>query len=239
MPVKKASRDAEGIAGDTRGHILSAALRLLTIGGRDAVTTRAVAEAAGVQPPVLYRQFKDKDGLLDALAEYGFMRYLERKQRRSSQLEPIDSLRVGWDQHIEFGLQQPMVYLLMYAAPNPGRSSAAAARSFAMLREHMARVAAAGLLRVTEEQAVSLFHSAAVGVVLSLLGSPPETRDLTISIMARESSLAAIAELSSSVSVRSPASNAAITLRATLNSDSPFSATELALLREWLERIAR
>ena len=239
MPAKKASKGAETNAGDTRGRILSAALRLLTTGGRDAVTTRAVAEAAGVQPPVLYRQFKDKDGLLDAIAEYGFLRYLERKQRRSPQLEPIESLRAGWDQHIQFGLQQPMIYRLMYAEPSPGRTSAAAARSFGMLREHMGRVAAAGLLRVTEEHAVSLYHSAAMGVVLFLLSAPAETRDLTISSMARETSLAAITEVSDPVSVRSPASSAAVTLRATLNADSPFSASELALLREWLERIAK
>ena len=239
MPAKRASKGAEAIAGDTRGRIISAALGLLTTGGRDAVTTRAVADAAGVQPPVLYRQFKDKGGLLDAVAEYGFMRYLERKQRRSPQLEPIDSLRAGWDQHIEFGLQQPMIYLLMYAEPTPGRTSAAAARSFEMLREHVARVAAAGLLRVTEEQAVSLYHSAAMGVVLFLLSSPTDTRDLTISSMAREASLTAITGMSNQASARSPGSSAAVTLRATLDGDSPFSATELALLREWLGRIAK
>ena len=41
----------------------------------DAVSTRAVAAAAGVQPPTIYRQFGDKEGLLDArIADYGRLR---------------------------------------------------------------------------------------------------------------------------------------------------------------------
>jgi len=55
-----------------RERILKAAMVLLPKGGRDALTTRAVAEAAGVQPPILYRLFSDKAGLLTAVAEYGF-----------------------------------------------------------------------------------------------------------------------------------------------------------------------
>jgi AcrR family transcriptional regulator len=40
--------------------VLEAAARLLSSGGVDAVSTRAVAAAAGVQPPTIYRQFGDK-----------------------------------------------------------------------------------------------------------------------------------------------------------------------------------
>ncbi len=72
---------SEGHEG-TRGKIVSAAIRLLNHGGRDAVTTRAVAEAAGVQAPTIYRLFGDKGRLLDAVAEYGFAAYLG--QRRSA-----------------------------------------------------------------------------------------------------------------------------------------------------------
>jgi AcrR family transcriptional regulator len=47
-----------------------------TAGGPDAVSTWAVSAAAGVQPPVIYRLFGDKNGLLDAVASYGFESYL-------------------------------------------------------------------------------------------------------------------------------------------------------------------
>ncbi len=239
MSDKTSNEAGTKIADGTRERILAAALQLLNVGGQDAVTTRAVAEAAGVQPPVLYRQFKDKEGLREAMAEHGFLRYLAKKRRRSSQLGPVDDLRAGWDQHIKFGLHHPMLYLLMYAEPRKGRTSVAAAHSFEILRKHMARVAAAGQLRVTAEQAVSLYHAAAVGVVLFLLNSPPDTRDLTISNMMREISLAAIAVTDDPPASQSPRSNAAVTLRAALDRNAPFSAGELALLREWLDRITK
>ncbi|MGC5311828.1 helix-turn-helix domain-containing protein [Micromonospora zamorensis] len=41
----------------TRDRIVEAAGRLLAESGRDAVTTRVVSAAAGVQPPAIYRLF--------------------------------------------------------------------------------------------------------------------------------------------------------------------------------------
>lgn len=79
-----------------RDRVLKVALALLTKRGRDAVTTRDVAEAAKVQPPVLYRLFGDKNGLLDAVAAYGFTAYLARKQPPESwsarSFVPLDEL---------------------------------------------------------------------------------------------------------------------------------------------------
>ncbi|WP_338419811.1 TetR family transcriptional regulator [Streptomyces klenkii] len=45
------------------------------------MTTRAVAAAAGVQAPAIYRLFGDKDGLLEAVAEQR-LRHVPRGQAR-------------------------------------------------------------------------------------------------------------------------------------------------------------
>ena len=124
----------------------------------------------------------------------------------------------------------------MYAQPRPGAASSAAELSFSALRQHVRRVAAAGRLRVAEEQAVSLYHAAAVGVVLVLLSTPAEQRDMSISHMARNAALAVIAD-APSASSKHPEKTAAITLRAALGEESPFSAAELSLLKEWLGRL--
>jgi hypothetical protein len=108
-----------------------------------------------------------------------------------------------------------------------------------MLRQHVGRIAAAGRLRVREEQAASLFHAAAVGVVRHLLNLPADLRDMTTSHMARDASLAIIADAPSPPSSASPQATAAITLRAALSRDSPFSTGELSLLREWLDRLVK
>ncbi|WP_406044464.1 TetR/AcrR family transcriptional regulator [Micromonospora sp. NBC_00898] len=55
-----------------RDRIVRAAAALPAEGGREAVTTRAVSRAAGVQAPTIYRQFGNLRGLLDAAASYGF-----------------------------------------------------------------------------------------------------------------------------------------------------------------------
>ena len=60
----------------TRERIVEAAAALLAQGGREAVSTRAVSAAAGVQAPTIYRIFGDKQGLLDAVASRGFAEYV-------------------------------------------------------------------------------------------------------------------------------------------------------------------
>jgi len=55
-------------------RIVRAAAELLTKGGLDAVSTRAVSAAAGVQPPAIYRRFGDMQGLLDAAARLNDLR---------------------------------------------------------------------------------------------------------------------------------------------------------------------
>src|SRR3954451_12093730 len=109
-----------------RERIVQGAAALLAEGGRDAVTTRAVASAAGVQAPTIYRLFGDKSGLLDAVAEHGFAAYLGEKGVPEPDADPVDDLRTGWDMHVGFGLANPALYALMYGDPRPGESWAAA-----------------------------------------------------------------------------------------------------------------
>jgi AcrR family transcriptional regulator len=234
---KKAAGETRAGRDETRVRILQAALKMLTENGRDAITTRAVSEAAGVQPPILYRFFRDKDGLLDALAEYGFSAYIARKRGKRAGGDPVEALRSGWDLHIEFGLSQPALYLLMYTEPWPGKTSPAAELSFKMLRKHVSEVAATGRLRVSEEQAVNVYHAAAVGAVLVLLSM--DRADLALSRISREAALNAIADVEAPSLALDPKAKAAMTLLAALNEGSPFSAGELPLLKEWLTRLVR
>src|ERR1039457_6104597 len=107
-----------GAADSTRERIVAAAAAgLLTEGGREAVSTRAVSAAAGVQAPAIYRLFGDKQGLLDAVATHGFAAYLNDKTDVKASDDPVEDLRAGWDLHIGFGLANPALYSLMYGEP--------------------------------------------------------------------------------------------------------------------------
>lgn len=53
---------------DTRSRLMKAASELLSSGGPEAVTLRAVGTKAGLSRSAAYRHFDDKDGLLSAIA---------------------------------------------------------------------------------------------------------------------------------------------------------------------------
>jgi AcrR family transcriptional regulator len=223
-----------------RKRILKVALALLMKEGRDAVTTRKVAEAAKVQPPVLYRIFGDKTGLLDAVAAYGFEAYIAKKYRPAAGDDPVETLRTGWATHVEFGLANPELYLLMYANPRPGAESPAARHSFEMLGELMQSVATAGRLRVSVTRACALYYAAAVGVVMTLLASLPEQRDFSLSIAARDHALSGITTDASDVSTPTIAItanrlHAVLTLQG--EATSVLTDAERLLLSEWLLRL--
>ncbi|TCC17291.1 TetR/AcrR family transcriptional regulator [Kribbella sindirgiensis] len=160
-----------------RAQIVQVAAGLLAAGGRDAVSTRAVAAAAGTQAPTIYRLFGDKDGLLAAVLEYGFSAYLADKPPLDPTADPVTDLRAGWDLHIGFGLANPALFLLMYADTQPGRRPAAAEAGLAILRTRIRNIATAGRLRVDENLAVDLVQAAGSGAVLALLAVPEADRD--------------------------------------------------------------
>ncbi|MET7518664.1 TetR/AcrR family transcriptional regulator [Streptomyces sp. NPDC005480] len=232
---------------ETRERILRAAARLLADGGSEALSTRAVGAAAGVQAPTLYRVFGDKDGLLDAVAGYGFERYLADKHAMATTGDPVDDLRRGWDMHVDFGLTHPAFYVLMYGTVRPGHRPSAAGDAYAMLRAMVERTARAGRLRIPVDDAAQMIQATSSGVTLALISAPAEARDPGLSDLVRDTVLAALTtdlrpagaqstgpdSGDATVAVHALALNAALDERPTA-----LSPTETALLREWLERLA-
>ncbi len=220
----------------TRDRILAAAGELLAQGGADALSNRAVAGAAGVQAPTIYRLFGDKQGLLDALAARQFEDHLVDKAALKLTADPVEDLRTGWDQHVNFGLQHPSLYVMVYGDPRPGPLAPAAAAASRLLAEFVHRAAEAGLLTVDEIHAAQLIHASGRGVTLTLLGMPAQDRDMTVSRLAREAVINAITVNEPVVATASVAARA-IALRAVLNQPVPLSLRERALMEEWLDRI--
>ncbi|HEY4410711.1 MAG TPA: TetR/AcrR family transcriptional regulator [Acidimicrobiia bacterium] len=224
-------------ADTTRERIIAAAVDLLTEGGREALSTRAVSAAAGVQAPTIYRLFGDKQGLLDAVASHGFAAYLQSKTDLKPGADPVEELRQGWDLHVSFGLANPALYSLMYGEPHPGASPPAAVAAAALLAELVRRIAAAGRLRVSEDHAAQLLHSVAVGTTLSLIARPEPRRDPAVADLARDAVIAAVTTDAPIQATPGPA-GAAIALRAALGQTAALTAPERALLEQWLDRIA-
>ncbi|MEV4130656.1 TetR/AcrR family transcriptional regulator [Dactylosporangium sp. NPDC049742] len=228
----------------TREKIVEAAAALLNEGGREAISTRAVSAAAGVQAPTIYRLFGDKQGLLDAVASHGFVSYLGGKMGLPETGDPVEDLRRGWDLHVAFGLEHPAVYTLIYGEPRPGVESPAARAAAEVLAGQVKRIAAAGRLRVSEKRAAHLIHAAGCGMTLTLIALPPEARDPALSALARESIIAAVtAERAGDGSDGGGGGDASLAgaagaLRAALPGVTALTGAERALLDEWLTRLA-
>jgi AcrR family transcriptional regulator len=231
----KSSRSAA--ADSTRERIIAAASRLLAEGGREAVSTRAVSAAAGVQAPAIYRLFGDKQGLLDAVASHGLAEYVASKAHREPGPDPVEDLRRGFDQNVEFGLANPAVYALMASDPRPGVVSPAYEAGLEVLAKLVSRIAEAGRLRVAEHLATQLITSAGRGTTLTLIALPEDQRDPALIHAAREAVVAAITTDAPVAASPGPAA-AAVTLRAVLPQTTALTASERSLLTEWLDRIA-
>ena len=220
---------------DARSRIIGAATDLIAAGGSEAATTRAVATAASVQAPTIYRLFGDKDGLLDAVAEQALADYVSGKAVPDSTIDPIENLRQGWDTHIAFGLAHPAIFARMNA-PRTGAPSRASTAGLAVLRQRVRRIARTGQLRVTEERAIDLIHAVGTGTVLALLQKTPHERE-GFSDAAREAVFAAVIGDQTHL-VDAGAVGAASALRTYLDDVAVLTPGETQLLIELLQRIS-
>lgn len=228
-----------------RERIIRETVKLLVQGGRQAVSSRNVSAAAGVQPPIIYRHFGDMRGLLNAVVRETFAEYVRQKSGRELTDDPVEDLRRGWDVNVAFGLANPAVYALMYEDPAIVAGTPAAATGYAQLYELINRVAQAGRLRVSIPHATLLFSTASQGVILSLISTPPEARDAKLAAGMREAVIAAITIPQSSDTAASSEPDysrvaaRAVALRSVLADAPPvLTQAESQLLKEWLDRLA-
>src|SRR2546422_3660827 len=236
---------SRGSRSDARVRIVRAATKLLATGGRNAVTTRAVSAAARVQPPTIYRQFGDMQGLLDVVARETLAVHIGEQATRSLTNDPVDDLRRGWDLHIAFGLAHPDAFALLYSAPSVDTSISVIHEGVAVLQGLVARIAEAGRLRVDVAHATDLIHAAGTRVTLTLVATPPEERDPWLSETMRDAILTALTVPASTENpIGGPAAAPpaervavhAVALQASLREEpGVLSPAERQLLSDWLD----
>ncbi|WP_037577546.1 TetR/AcrR family transcriptional regulator [Phaeacidiphilus oryzae] len=212
-------------ADSPRRRIVEAAVELLEKGGPEAVSTRAVAAAAGMQPPAIYRLFGDKEGLLEAVAEHGYAQFLESKRAQLDPApeDPVEELRRGWDLVVGFGVARPELFAVMNRAA--GRGSDAAHRAgLEILHGRVRRLAAGGWLRVSEELAAQIIQATGQGAVTTWHATPADLRDPALLTVLRESMVAAVTRAEPALpAAESGVAAAARALRAALSGDDSLS----------------
>jgi AcrR family transcriptional regulator len=225
--------------------MLEAAEELLNASPDRDISTRAVCEAVGVGAPVLYRLFGDKNGLLSAVVDHGFERYLGAKRAARPSDDPVTDLRNGWLTHVEFARAHPAVYRLMFS-PSLATVPDAAQEAMRLLRAVLDRAAAAGVLRVEPAVAAQMIMSANIGVALSLVSQPENYPDPGFSLRVRDAVLAAVLVpeeerpgTRSGADDRSALVTTALQLSAILRErPGELGEPETALLLHWLQTLA-
>ncbi|GII94169.1 TetR family transcriptional regulator [Sinosporangium siamense] len=207
------------------------------------MSTRAICEAAGVQQPVLYRLFGDKDGLLAATIDHVWDQYLAGKRAAQKSKDPLSDLRAGWDSHTAFALANPNAYKLMFS-PALRSEPEAAAEAMRLLREVLERLAVQGRLRVPLAEAARMVMAANTGVALALISRPSLYPDVHLSVLVRDAVYRAILlDIPEPEDIRENdvRKAAATTLLSSLDelTPEPFTAAESALLGQWLTQIAQ
>ena len=138
---------------DTRQRILDAAREMFVRQGYEATTMRAIADRIEYTPTAIYHHFRNKEALLAELCAADFRALAAAFQKIGKIEDPIERLRKSGLAYIQFGLEHPMQYQLMFMTRRPKEvddqihSDNPSESAYAFLRETCADVIATGRLR--------------------------------------------------------------------------------------------
>lgn len=110
------SRHRKGEGLRLREEILDATESLLLkTGSADAVSIRAVCDAAGVTPPSIYRHFRDKEALIAEVCARHFAAFNDAVSAAVKGIDdPVEALVARGRAYIEFGLANPEPYRILF-----------------------------------------------------------------------------------------------------------------------------
>jgi AcrR family transcriptional regulator len=176
------------MAATTTQKIARAARRLLDKGGAEGVTMRRIASAVGITPMALYRHYPNRDGLLNALSDQGFMELAAKLAHLRLTGEIDQQLLQILDVFLDHAFDDPRLYELMFLTSREGARQYP--EDFRTRRSPTANVSAdviasameSGFLRKDDVWEI-VFETGALmhGLVMLYLGgrmamSPPEFR---------------------------------------------------------------
>ncbi len=114
-PTERRQRERQEI----RGKILDAARDLFVAEGYEAVTMRRIADKIEYSPTAIYFHFRDKEALLKELCEHDFLSLAQQFTPMEEIADPIEKLRATGKAYLQFGVDYPNHYRLMFMTPHP------------------------------------------------------------------------------------------------------------------------
>ncbi|NUP43304.1 MAG: TetR/AcrR family transcriptional regulator [Streptomyces sp.] len=162
--------------GNLRAVLLEQAEAVLRLRGIDALSLRELAREAGVSHGAPRSHFADRNALLDALAERGFVRLADeiREAAARERGDHARTLRAAASAYVGFAVREPAMLDLMFAAKADAPSEAvrsAAERLFGTMTEIMDAGVEAGAYEARDVGRLALLLSATVQGISALVAS--------------------------------------------------------------------
>lgn len=161
--------------GNLRAELLDRAEVVLRERGIDALSLRELARDAGVSHGAPRSHFVDRQALLDALAERGFLRLIDEVTTARAQAadDHVAALRAVGAAYLDFAVDDPALVELMFAAKagEAGAVPQAAERLVATMTDLVQAGIDAGVFVQRDPQQLTLLMSAMVQGLAALVGS--------------------------------------------------------------------
>jgi AcrR family transcriptional regulator len=109
--------------GDLRAACLRAAMELLEESGATALSLRAVARRAGVSPAAPYRHYANREVLISAVAAVGYRELAAHLAAAHPAPSTPDDLAAVAVAYVQFALQRPALFRVMFGEPCDPNSS--------------------------------------------------------------------------------------------------------------------
>lgn len=158
-----------------RQEILDAARELFVTEGYANVSMRKIAEKIEYSPTTIYLYFKDKTDLLHQICEQSFANLSRELSSIEQKTEnPVERLRNGMREYINFGLLNPSQYEIVFISPltegsKGGYENSNGKIAFEVLRQSVSECVAANLLRSNNVELISQTLWAGIHGITSLL----------------------------------------------------------------------
>ncbi len=178
-PIRSA-RKAKGDGHLRRAEILRAAERIFIADGYEGATIRKIADEVGVSSTCLYMHFHDKDEILLEICTAEMEALLALNSEISARpVDPVERVRAMLQAYIDFALENPNAYRLVFCTSPAGSSIAkqratlklgaqCAERFLSVVRE----IAADGRLRGEPTVVHQVLWSACHGLVALMITKP-------------------------------------------------------------------
>ena len=156
-------------------EIMDAAREMFVSEGFERVSMRKIAEKINYSPTTIYLYFDDKADLLHQICGRTFKQLAQRVVGIwASTNDPIEKLRLGLKAYIQFGLEHPDEYELVFISPLPSSKKeefqlSSGGAAFDTLRVSVTECVKAGLLRQREVETIAQVLWTGIHGVTSLL----------------------------------------------------------------------